>query len=296
MKLDVIVVGHVAIDVNVLPWGIVENVLGGAPTYAGLALIALKKSVGIVSKVGLDFVEAFPPVYSRMGMDTEGIYVSGERSTRFKNIYNEKGDREQFCEYVAPHIMPQDIPEFYKMARSFYVSPIANEISVDLLKEVKRDDNLVMLDPQGLFRKVEEGKVSIIPREDLKDFLKYVDIVKVGKDELKAFKGAPIDVLRELVEMGSRIAIVTQGEKGCTIISEEGLYEVGSLKVDVKDLTGAGDVFGAAFLAKHLDGQDAVSSAKFACTAAGLKIRYKGPVGFPSEAEVLKHLPNLSRR
>jgi ribokinase len=71
------------------------------------------------------------------------------------------------------------------------------------------------------------------------------------------------------------------------VLSDDGFNEIDSLKVDAKDLTGAGDVFGAAFLSKYLDNRDAVKSAKFASAAAGLKIRYKGPIGFPSEKEIL---------
>ena len=72
------------------------------------------------------------------------------------------------------------------------------------------------------------------------------------------------------------------------MLSNEGLVKIEPLKVDAKDLTGAGDVFGAAFLAKYIATRDALESAKFATVAAGLKIRYKGPTGFPLEKEILE--------
>ncbi|GAI38104.1 unnamed protein product, partial [marine sediment metagenome] len=114
LEFDVVVVGHVAIDVNVLPWGVIENALGGAPTYAGLAFVALKKSVGVVSKVGVDFLEKFPPIYRRFGLDTEGILVGGEHTTTFENTYDEAGNRTQVCKHVAPRILPDDIPTAYE--------------------------------------------------------------------------------------------------------------------------------------------------------------------------------------
>jgi ribokinase len=291
LDFDVIVVGHVAIDVNVLPWGVIENALGGAPTYAGLALVALRKNVGVVSKVGADFLDKFPPLYSKLGLDTEGILVAGEYTTTFENTYDEAGNREQVCKHVAARISPDDIPRAYQDARSFYVSPIADEVTAGVLKSVKRKGNIVMLDPQGLFRKIGEGgKVEIYPREDLEDFLRYVDIVKIGRDEARALKDGVRKMLENLREMGPEIAILTRGERACAMLSDEGFIEVESLKVDAKDLTGAGDVFGAAFLARYLDTRDAGESAKFASAAAGLKIRYKGPTGFPSEKEILAML------
>lgn len=287
MNLDTVIVGHVAIDVNVMPWGAVENVMGGAPTYAGLTLVALKKSVGITSKVGTNFVESFPPIYRKMGIDTLGIMVTGDRTTTFKNVYDEDGNREQVCEYVAAKISSSDIPEAYRSARSFYFSPIMDEITPDVIQSVKVERNIVMLDPQGLFRRIgKNAKVEIKPRRDIGEFLSYVDIVKIGKDELKAFKGSLSEILESLVSMGPKIAILTRGGNGCIVLSKEGLIEVPSLKVRVADLTGAGDVFGAAFLAKYLDTQNVKEATRFASIAAGMKIRYRGPTGFPSEEEV----------
>ena len=286
-----VVVGHVAVDVNVMPWGIVENALGGAPTYAGLALLALGKGVGVVSKVGFDFTEMFPPIYSKLGLDTQGMFVKGEHTTTFRNVYDKTGNREQVCKHVAAGITPDDVPEDYKGARGFYISPLADEVAVDVLREVKWKENTVMMDPQGLFRRVNvDGRIAVHPRDDLQDFLKYVDVVKIGKDEAKVFQSPVKEVLTSLTRMGPKIAIMTLGESGCAIVSDGRFLEVGALKVDVKDMTGAGDVFGAAFLAKFMETSDVLSSAKFASAAAGLKVRYKGPTGFPSEGEVMEAL------
>lgn len=293
MQFDAIVVGHVAIDINILPWGIIENALGGAPTYAGLTIAALRKKIGVVSKVGADFPEKFPPIYSKLGLDTEGIFVAGEYTTTFENTYDEAGNRRQVCKHVAPRISPDDIPAAYSDAPSFYVSPIANEITPDVLGAIKRESNLVMLDPQGLLREIKkDGKVEIKSRE-LGEFLKHVDIVKIGKEEARALKGGPKEVLRGLRAMGPKIAILTKGRDASMVLSDEGLVKVESIKVDAKDLTGAGDVFGAAFLTRYVATRDALESAKFATAAAGLKIRYKGPTGFPSEQEILDAMKRI---
>jgi sugar/nucleoside kinase (ribokinase family) len=292
---DVVVVGHVSIDVNILPWGVIENALGGAPTYAGFALAALKKNTGIVAKVGADFPDRFPPLYSKFGLDTEGILIAGESTTTFENTYDEAGNRKQACTRVAPKISPDDIPYSYQNASSFYVSPIVDEITPDVLKAIKKNTNLVMLDPQGIFREIGvSGEVKLKAREDLGEFLKYVDIVKVGKDEAGVIGGDTKELLRKLAELGPKVAILTQGEKGCLMLADGKSSEVATLKVDAKDLTGAGDVFGAAFLVKYLESRDAIEAARFANAAAALKIRYKGPTGFPSEKEISEAISKSS--
>lgn len=294
MPFDVIVIGHVAIDVNVLPWGVIENALGGAPTYSGLQFAALKQEVGIVSKVGVDFPEKFPPIYSKLGLDTEGIFVAGEHTTTFRNTYNEAGDRTQVCKHIAPKISPDDIPGDYSDAKAFYVSPIANEVTPDVLESIKKESNLVMFDPQGVLRVIgADGRVEVRPR-DLSEFLKHVDIVKLGREEARVLKGDVEKGMRSIRDMGPEVVILTKGGEQTMVLSGEELIKINPLKVDARDMTGAGDVFGAAFLTRYMATRDVLSSAKFAVAAAGLKIRYKGPTGFPSEQEVLEAVQRLT--
>lgn len=284
---DIVVVGHVAIDTNKFPRGMIESAIGGAPTYTGLALAALRRKVGVVSKIGFDFTELFPPIHSKLGLDTEGILVSGEYTTAFENIYDERGNRTQLCTHITPKIAPGDIPARYLEAKGFYVSPLAGEVTPETMERIK-GDNLVMMDPQGLFREIDDkGKVTVKSDVDLKPFLKHVDVVKLGRDEVKAVKKEPKQLLEELCKMGPKIAILTQGEEPVLVFSNGEFHEVKSLKVEARDATGAGDVFGGAFLARYLDAPDVIGSARFASAAAGLKIRYKGPTGFPSEGEVI---------
>lgn len=291
MEYDTIIIGHVTIDVNVFPWGLIENVLGGAPTYTGFALTTLKSKAGVVSKLGQDFPEKFSPVFSKFGLDTEGILATSGQTTTFENTYDEKGDREQVCKVVADSISPEDIPKSYQDTQSFYISPVAGEVSPELIRSVKNEGNIVMFDPQGIFRDIgEEGKVNVKMPDNLEDYLKNVDVIKLGKEELKAFEEDEEDVLEILTEMGPKIAILTLGKEGCMILADDKLEKIEGLDVEVKDLTGGGDVFGAAFLSNYLDTGDPFESARIGVIAAGLKLRYKGPTGFPTMEEVEKEL------
>lgn len=284
---ELVVVGHVAIDTNRFPHGMIESTIGGAPTYAGLAMAALGKRVGVVAKVGVDFTEQFPPLYSKFGMDTEGILVTGEHTTTFENIYDERGHRTQLCKYIAPRITPDDIPSSYLRSDGFYVSPLADEVPPETVEKLK-NDNTIMMDPQGLFRQIgKDGRVTIRSDVDLKPFLEHVDVVKLGRDEAELMMREPKRLLERLIEMGPKIAILTQGEKPVLMLTGEKFHEIKSLRVDARDPTGAGDVWGSVFLARYIETRDAVGSANLASAAAGLKIKYKGPVGFPSQGEVL---------
>ncbi len=287
MEPELVVVGHVAIDVNIFPWGVIENVLGGVPTYGGLALRTLGKEVGVISKVGRDLPERFPPLYRAFGLDTEGIKVVGEHTTTFQNSYDQRGRREQRCKYKAPPLSPDDLPESYRGVKGFYVSPVVDEVTPDFLRSLKRSDSLVVLDPQGLFREVGKGgKIRIRMPENLQEFVRQADVVKIGRDEMEGVKKGPREMLELLRRMGAKVGIVTLGEKGCVACHGGRVVSVEGLRVQAQDPTGAGDVFGAVFLAKYLETGELERSLRLANAAAGLKVRYKGPVGFPSEAEI----------
>lgn len=292
MSYDTIIIGHITIDVNVFPWGLIENVLGGAPTYGGFSLAALRREVGAVSKIGSDFPEKFSPIFSKLGVDSEGILITSGSTTTFENTYDEDGNREQTCKSVANSISPEDIPNSYRNnSKSFYISPVAGEVSPETIDSVKSEDNLVMLDPQGIFREInEEGKVEIRMPSDLEDYLKNVDIVKIGLDEFEAFDEDKESALRKLVSMGPEIAILSLGEDGCMILSDNEVQEIEGIDVKVEDTTGAGDVFGTTFLANYLETRNLSQSARFGVTAAGLKIRYKGPTGFAEREEIEEEL------
>lgn len=280
-------VGHATVDVNVHPHGVVENIMGGAPTYAGFALTELNNEVGIVSKIGKDFPEHFPPLFSKFGINTEGILATSGMTTKFENTYTEDDTREQIVKEIAEEISPSDIPEAYMNARSFYISPVVNEISPETVSKLAGTDGVTMLDPQGIFREVKEsGRIEVRKPESLQDYLKEVDIVKMSSDEFRTFEKPGSEVLKDLVEMGPEIAILTIGQSGCRILSDGEITDIPGFDVDVKDLTGAGDIFGAAFLSKYLESKNPVKSAEFGNAAAALKIEYEGPTGFPSPDEV----------
>ena len=93
--------------------------------------------------------------------------------------------------------------------------------------------------------------------------------------------------------MGPEVAILTLGGRGAKVMAEnKGIMKVDALDVDPNDITGAGDVFGASFLHDYLKNKDLERAANFANSAAGLKIRYEGPTGFPDIKKVREALEN----
>ncbi|GGT05690.1 carbohydrate kinase family protein [Streptomyces chromofuscus] len=74
------------------------------------------------------------------------------------------------------------------------------------------------------------------------------------------------------------VAVVTRGDHGAVAVDQlTGEYaEVPAVDVDVLDATGAGDVFGAGFVAASLGGWPLAERLRFAVLAAGLSVRHHG--------------------
>ncbi|MCK8432781.1 carbohydrate kinase family protein [Streptomyces sp. D2-8] len=83
-----------------------------------------------------------------------------------------------------------------------------------------------------------------------------------------------LGILSELVP----VAVVTRGGDGALAVDQiTGEYaEVPALDTDVLDATGAGDVFGASFVAASLGGWPLAERLRFAVLAAGLSVRHHG--------------------
>lgn len=114
-------------------------------------------------------------------------------------------------------------------------------------------DRLVMLDPNIRPAFIYDPKAY---RQRLTRMLAHTDIVKTSDEDLtwlfpeKSFE----EGVSELLKMGPRIVLFTEGAKGATAMrANKPAVFVTSEKVDVVDTVGAGDTFNAGFLASLFD-------------------------------------------
>jgi sugar/nucleoside kinase (ribokinase family) len=84
------------------------------------------------------------------------------------------------------------------------------------------------------------------------------------------------DSLREILNLGPKIALITLGESGSIGLEGSKLVEQEALDVFVADTSGAGDAFAGAFAYAHLSGWPLERAVPFANAAAGLVCRSLG--------------------
>jgi len=100
--------------------------------------------------------------------------------------------------------------------------------------------------------------------------------------------------LKAAVAAGAKIAGVTQGEKGVTMLVEGSFHHVPAFEVTVVDTLGAGDIFHGAYALAIAEGKTALDAARFASAAAAIKCsRPGGRAGSPVRGEVERLLSGI---
>ena len=106
-----------------------------------------------------------------------------------------------------------------------------------------------------------------------------VSIVFANEHEAKAlYETGDLDTAMTALGEDAPFAVVTRGEDGATVLSGNGRISVPAAEVgEVVDLTGAGDLFAAGFLAAHARDDSPETAARLGALAAAHIIQQMGP-------------------
>jgi sugar/nucleoside kinase (ribokinase family) len=269
--LKVLVAGFITIDTIKLPIRTVTSV-GGPPCYAGLICARFGLDVSALTKVGTDFPSDQSVWLSRNGITLRPADTSqNHKTTRFEIEVSNSGRALTLlsrCEDLSRSQLPE------ARFNASLVSPVAGEVSPELLRAVADRSDFTFLDPQGFLRRFGPGgRISSGPLGD-PSILEAVDAMKMDREEASAITGqsGPKEALTKLGALGVRKAVVTQGADPCYVLEGSRVYSVPVPKVQVLDSTGAGDILGGAVVASYLRTRDFLWSACFGIAASSLSL------------------------
>jgi len=114
--------------------------------------------------------------------------------------------------------------------------------------------------------------------EKIYELLSVCDIASFNQQGFTTAFEKPfsIEAVQELLDHGPEIVLVTRGGKGVVAASKDEVVEVDAYDVPVRDTTGAGDTFNAAFLFAIIQGYDLEKSVKFGNAASAILIQSIG--------------------
>ncbi|NHJ33627.1 MAG: hypothetical protein FK732_12270 [Asgard group archaeon] len=292
--INLIVLGSITEDIIRIPNEEDKHFIGGVPVYAASTAKALGESIGVVSKVGTDFHLKNLKVMNSLDADLNGFKIIGSTSMKFENKYDSKGKRTQKVLSVSEKISFNDIPEMYFNSNCIHLGPVFNEITPNLINEVRDVFNFVSLDGQGFTRSLDEKtrKVVLEPWLNYEEYLPMLDVLKVDDTEIKGITAT--NKLKDAIELaldtGIELLIITQAHKGAIIYHKKKRYDIPAIPTNVVDETGAGDTFITAFLLEYLKTKDCNYSGLIAAAAASFKISTSGPIPNYTREDMLNKL------
>ena len=247
--------------------------VGGPPSYAGLICSRFGHDVRPLTKVGNDFPDEQAVWLARNGIVLRATDRSATKPTTRFRIANSAGARTLYLSSRCEDLSASQIPPDTRFNASL-VSPLAGEISPQLLTEISSRSDFTFLDPQGFVRTFDkEGKVSFAPIKD-RSILSKVDAVKMDLTEAEMITGrtGPREALEKIASIGVRKGIVTRGGESCFVLDGSRIYEVEVPRSPVVDTTGAGDILSGATLSWYMKTRDFLRSACFGIAASSLSL------------------------
>ena len=131
--------------------------------------------------------------------------------------------------------------------------------------------------------------LKIINREHSK-IINHVDVLKISsQEEVNLLFENDLDCIDYFKNL-EKICLLTYGEKGSKIITNNKIINIPPFRTKTIDPTGAGDVYTATFGIKYAQNKELKSSGLFASCAASLVVEHPNIEKFPSLEEINKRL------
>ncbi len=315
--MDVVALGELLIDFTCIStdgdgYPTMAAHPGGAPANFLAALAKFGAKVGLIGKVGNDvFGKLLLSTLENAGIGTQGMMVDDNFFTTLAFVtLDETGNREfSFARKPGAdtQITEEDIScKLIDEAKVFHFGTLsltdepARIATQKAVAYAKAKGKLITYDPnlrKPLWKNLETAKEQIIWG------LGQADVVKISDEEVEFLWGLGVEAGARYIldNFGVKLVFVTCGADGCYFENANASGKEPSLTdIQVKDTTGAGDIFGGSAVWKLLQigkAPETLSEAemretvRFACTAAGLSTTRSGGISsVPEYTQVLDRL------
>ncbi|MCH7989009.1 MAG: carbohydrate kinase family protein [Planctomycetes bacterium] len=226
--------------------------IGGCASNVAVDLAKLGHNVAVVGKVGADvFGRSLRDALEASKVDCEHIVESPTQQTSGTLVINTKGEDRRFIHAVganAEFTGKEVTDELIENTRVLYLGGYC------LM------DSLSAENVAALFQKARQAGVTtvldvVIPkpadyRLRLQPVLPWTDVFCPNDDEAKQITGFddPLQQADEFHKAGAKTVVITCGEHGAVVVSENLRFRTGCFNVDFVDGTGSGDAFTAGFI------------------------------------------------
>lgn len=252
--MNLVIVGSIAFDDIITPFGESGKILGGAGTFIALSASLLEVENALVSVVGEDFPTQYLDLLRDKGTNIEGVQVKkGEKTFFWKGEYhNDMNARDTLItELNALESFEPKVPENWKSPEVLLLGNLHPIVQMKVLEQLKEEPKVTILDTMNFWMDT--------ALEDLLKIISKTTILTINDEEARQLSGeySLKKAASKILKMGPMFLIIKKGEHGALLFSKEDVFFAPALPLDeVYDPTGAGDTFAggfSAFLSKTKD-------------------------------------------
>jgi ribokinase len=267
---------------------------GGKGANQAYAAARLKAPVSMLGKVGNDsFGTELRANLESAGVNTHAIEVAPTSSGIAQITTAENGDNIIIVVAGANgRVAPADLDRYLEAIRNSSIILTQLEIPLETVVHLgnlaKQEGIPLVLDPapaQHLPAALLHCVEWLTPNESETCALLGLSLEELSQNRLK-------EISEMLLGLGCRNVILKLGQRGCYLALADGTrMMIPGYKVQAVDSTAAGDAFNGAFASSLIQGNDAVSSARWACAVAAVSVTRAGAQpSMPTRAEVREFL------
>ena len=244
--MSLLIVGTVAFDELITPFGESGKILGGSATFASYAATNFTDNVDIVSIVGEDFPSQHLDNFRKSGINTEGIkIVEGGKTFFWKGKYHNDMNSRDTLDTQLNVLADFDpiVPESMRNAEYLMLGNLTPAVQLSILNQMNRRPKLVLLDTMNFWME------NSLP--ELKQVLKEVDVLAINDEEARQLSGeySLVRAASKILDMGPRFIVIKKGEHGALLFDRNEVFFAPALPLEeVFDPTGAGDTFAGGFM------------------------------------------------
>jgi ribokinase len=276
--------------------GVFKQFLGGKGANQAVASVRSGSNTFFIGKVGKDtYGTDMISQLSKEGVNIEYILKDPHESSGVAVILIDKNGENMIS--VAPganfKLSPEEIQANSGVIKNAKCVIVQMEIPIESIEKVfqiaAEGDVIKILNPAPL-KPIKTSILSnidvIIPNEgellQLHSLLKLEELSGDNRDRI-------IQASTAISKFGIKTIITTLGKNGCLIYDakEDKITEIPAFSIQAVDTVGAGDCFNGVIASKLCQGENIISSAKYATAAASIAITRRGAqASMPYEKEI----------
>ena len=292
----VLIIGSSNMDLNIysqrfpkpgetVTGGVYKQFLGGKGANQAVGSVRSGSKTFFIGKVGIDaFGNDMISQLENEGVNTEHVIRDPHESSGVAFILIDETGENMIS--VAPganfKLTPEEVQANSEVIKNAKCLIVQMEIPIETIEEIfkiaKQGEVIKILNPAPLkpiSLSILNNTDIIIPNEgellQLHSLLKLKELVGNSEDRI-------IQASKDISRFGIKTIITTLGNKGCILYdaADNRITEVPAFKVQAIDTVGAGDCFNGVVASKLCQGENILTSVKYATAAASIAITRQG--------------------